>query len=239
MSLHPVPQLAHHMRSAVTTYGHDRLELEWRIGHRQGTFRPGVPPDAWRRLQAALDASPAFQKSHTETCERMGDAPGMKCIVSTTGATPDVWMHKKRLADVDVDPAPSSSPGAAQTGLGNPWSVRASLSLEEVEDGQQAPSSHASLAFKYERRKQRWSYRYLCWSIDMTQVRSNLPSHLDADHDAFEVEIELVDQGMLFERTVEHLVGWGWRMADELCAIMSGQGVQAALVGSGTGTRKL
>ena len=223
------------MRSAVTTYGHDRLELEWRIGHRQGTFRPGVPPDAWRRLQAALDASPVFQKRHTETCERLGDTPGMKCIVSTSGEAPDVWMHKKRLADVDVDPG-ANQPHA------NPWSVRASLSLEEVEDGPgpaTAPSLPPHAALKYERRKQRWSYRYQCWSIDMTQVRSNLPSHLDADHDAFEVEIELVDQGMLFERTVEHLVTWGWRMADELCAIMSGQGVQAALVGSGTGTKKL
>lgn len=206
MSNDSVAQVAAHVRSAVTTYGHSRIELEWRLGHRMGAFRPGVGVDAWRRLQTALDASPAFEKTFKETVEKMGDRTGVKCIQDhATGA--ELWMHKKRLADVDVDPTGDSV---------RPWSVRASVSLEEPD------ASPVALDLKYERRKQRWSYRHRCWTVDLTRVRSNLPAHLDDDQDAYEVEIELVDQGILFEKTVEFVVEWGWRLANDMMALMSG-----------------
>lgn len=192
------------MRDAVATYGHDKIELEWRLGHKQGSFRPGVGADAWRRLQTALDASPAFTKTFKETVEKFGDAGGVKCIHDcVTGA--ESWLHKKRLADVDDD------------GTG-PWSVRASVSLEEAADAPPQPVGQV----KYERQKRRWSYRHACWSVDLTIVRSNLPSHLDEDRDAYEVEVELVDHDAMFERTMDNLVQWGWSLAADLCALMSG-----------------
>lgn len=208
----PAAALAAHVRAAVSTYGHTRLELEWRLGHRQGQFRPGVGGEAWRRLQTALEASPAFTKSFTDTLEKMGDAAGVKCMHDfATDATS--WMHKRRLADVDVDPSEGSA---------RPWSMRASVSLEEVDATE--PSRQQQHLLKYERRKKRWSYRHRCWSVDLTIVRSNLPAHLDEDEDAYEVEIELVDQGVLFEKTVEYVVAWGFRLADDMMALMSGGG---------------
>lgn len=194
--------LEQHMRRAVTTYGHDRIELEWRLGHRQGNFRPGVGTDAWRRLQHALDTSPHFQKTFVETVEKLGDVPGVKCI-HHVASQEDVWMHKKRLADVDAE-------------SDSAWSIRASVSLEELEE-HPAPGQ-----LKYERRKRRWSYRHKCWSIDLTQVCSNLPHDLDEDRETHEVEVELVDQGVLFERPVAYIVEWGWDLARDMCAIMSG-----------------
>lgn len=201
--------LVRHMRSAVSTYGHTRIELEWRLGHRQGHFRPGVGAEAWHRLQAALDSSPAFHMFYKESTELMGDVPGMKCIRDATGK--ESWMHKKRLADVDSD-------------SDKPWSVRASVSLEETEKGappqQMQQLQQLQQQIRYERHKRRWSYRHACWSVDLTAVRSNLPAHLDEDEDAYEVEIELADQGILFEKTVEHVVAWGYRLADDMMALM-------------------
>ena len=83
--------LVRHVRSAVSTYGHTRVELEWRLGHRQGHFRPGVGADAWSRLQAALEASTAFSAFYKESTETMSDAPGMKCIRDASGK--ESWMH--------------------------------------------------------------------------------------------------------------------------------------------------
>lgn len=186
------------MREAVKTYGHNRLELEWRLGHRQGGFRPGIDAAAWGRIQRALDASPAFRGSFQETTERLGSGGGVKCICDGQRT---LWMHKKRLADVDKDAE-------------GPWSVRASVSLESLED--EAP---AGVVLKYERRKKRWSYTHRCWRIDLTRVSSNLPSHLDEDSEAHEVEVELVDTGILFERTLAYVVEWGWRICEDLCAM--------------------
>lgn len=198
-----IPALVRHVRAAVSTYGHTRVELEWRLGHRQGQFRPGVGADAWKRLQAVLDGSPAFQSSFKESTELMGDAAGMKCIRDPSGN--ESWMHKKRLADVDSD-------------SDKPWGVRASVSLEDTDSP--APPPHPGTQIKYERHKRRWSYRHACWSVDLTAVRSNLPSHLDEDEHTYEVEIELVDQGILFEKTVEHVVEWGYRLADDMMELM-------------------
>ena len=194
--------LARHMRSAVTTYGHSAIELEWRLGHRHGSFRPGVDAAAWRRLRDALDASPAFEQSFEETAEKLGD--GIKCI--STQSTQPIWLHKKRLAAVDVD-----------ADADGPWTIRASVSLESRET---APPAQQAASLQYERRKKRWSYTHMCWRIDLTRVQTNLPSHLDEDSDIHEVEIELVDQGILFERALDNVLEWGWTMSRDLCKLM-------------------
>jgi hypothetical protein len=191
-------QLGQHVWSAVRRYGHEALELEWRLGHKQGSFRPGVGAAAWERLRAVLDASPAFTKSCADTVELLPTGTNMKRIVANGS---DTWIRKTRVGDVDIDAS-------------GPWTVRGSVSIEE------AVHPRPACETMYERRKSRLSYRHHCWRIDLTRVRSNLPSHLDEDEDIFEVEIELADPGMLFERTVDNLVDWGWRMSREVCGLM-------------------
>lgn len=192
-----VSTVVKHTRAAIAAYGHDHVELEWRLGHRQGSFRPGVGETAWSRLKDALDSSPAFQKSHSCSVERIGD--GTKCVENADGSR--AWMHKKRLADVDDDPQGT-------------WSMRVSVSFED------AAAVGDETKLKYERKKERWSYQHVCWSIDLTKVSSNLPAQLDEDRYTYEVEIELVDQGMMFERTLDHLVQWGFDIARDVCKIM-------------------
>lgn len=193
-------QLTAHMKDSISKHGHDRLELEWRLGHRLDQFRPGVGAAAWERLRAALDASPAFVRTFSETTEKMGKSAGVKCICPVDGG-PVTWMRKQRLANVDEEL------------FGHPWSVRASVSLEE-------PMGRAALS-QYERHKRRWSYAHRCWRIDLTTVATNLPAHHDDDRELFEVEIELADQNVLFERPVDHIVEWGRQMVSEVCDLMS------------------
>ncbi|KAL4854697.1 hypothetical protein ACK3TF_004629 [Chlorella vulgaris] len=183
------------LKSFLWDNGHEPLELEWRIGHMQGHFRPGVSEDAWERLRAKLDASPAFSKSYIETKESLGDS--FKRI-EAPGRT--VLMVKKRVADYDV---------AAVSG---PWTIRTSLCYEAV--------TTASCPTRFERHKRRWSYRHMCWSVDLTRVRGNLPDQLDSDSDICEVELELLDKDVLLERPLAHVLEWGAQIAAELCGLM-------------------
>ena len=196
-------KMSGHVRRAALSRGHSHLELEWRVGHQQDTFRAGVDPKAWHRLKSCLDASPAFTGSTRVCTERIGGSKRRK--VRFDAATGQ-WVEKERLADVLRH---QSADGGRC-----PWAVRASLSTEVP----CAPGDPDQL--EYERHKERWSYSHACWSIDLTKVRSNLPSHLDNDTWSYEVEVELADPGMLLERTVEHLVEWGWRIAGEVCDMM-------------------
>lgn len=183
---------------AMKTYGNDRLEFEFRLGHKAGSFRPGVDGDAWARLKKALDGSPCMQVTHSLTTERI-DSAGSKLVLE--GDKPVRTIHKKRLSDRDFQ-------------TDSPWCARASLSLEEHE-------AASDVKHVYERRKERWSYAYRCWSVDLTRVVGNLPHQLDDDTESFEVEIELRDTKELFVRTAENVVAWGWELVSDVCRMLA------------------
>jgi hypothetical protein len=141
-------EIVSQLRAGIYKYGHERIELEFRLGHRVlGRFEPGVPCDAWERVKAALDAAskpradgaaPAFARTETRTLERIHN--GHKHVVDEAGNVTGV--HKKRLSDVDLQQA-------------GPWDIRASVSLEETETPSSAPPESA-----FERRKHRWVVRH-------------------------------------------------------------------------------
>lgn len=207
-------QFAPELKHALRTFGHRRLELEFRLGHRTagGKFVPGVTEAHWERLKSQLDRASSerhFKVSESDTLELLSDdGSGAKYVIDNGRGT-ECWIHKKRLANRDVDVE------------GTPWGCRASISLEVEEpcsERQPAPTKH-----RYERRKRRWSYRHKCWSVDLTRVSSNLPHQADNDGLSYEVEIELVDQGAVFERTAEAVLDWGFHFVRDLCGLAAAQ----------------
>lgn len=195
-------RLAHILK----TYGHERVELEFRLGHRLGgRFVPGVTEPAWRALKAKLDASKAFEVVVVNTRELLSDDGSGGKYVVPQAAKPH-WMHKTRLLDHDVD-----------TDEG-PWCCRTSVSLEVVEPPERQappPKSH-----KFERVKERYSYKHRCWSLDLTRVVSNLPHQLDSEDATYEIELELADTSELFVRTLDNVLDWAWIMVCDMCAFM-------------------
>lgn len=186
--------------SILRSYGHKRLELEFRLGHKLGAkFVPGVSEAAWNTLKAVLEDSPDFEAVITNTRELICD-DGSKYVIPEDGAP--YWMHKKRLCDFDADTESA-------------WCCRTSASLEE-ESHRPAPTRH-----KFERCKHRWSYLHKCWSVDLTRVTSNLPHQLDNDSISYEIEIELKDTTELFARPADHLLEWGTSMTNDLCKLMA------------------
>jgi hypothetical protein len=191
----------------MRTYGNDRLEFEFRLGHKTGVgqktgFRPGVDGEAWARLKGALDVSRAWTVTNSVTTERI-NSEGSKLVLDSS-ETPVCVIHKKRLVDRDFS-------------TDSPWCARASLSLEERED---PPAAGLEYKHVYERRKKRWSYAYKCWSVDLTQVVGNMPHQLDDDQESYEVEIELRDTKEMFVRTVDSIVHWGWDMIHDMCKLL-------------------
>lgn len=222
----PPPHLAAaraQLAGALRTYGRERLELEFRLGHRaHGKFVPGVSEAGWERLKARLDAAAAKGTSVREVVvveqrELLSDdGSGAKYVIPVdTGGPPagaPYWMHKKRLADVDdvgVD-------------TGSPWSCRCSVSLEEIDPPRRQRPAPAPGAHRFERHKRRWSYKYRCWSLDLTRVTSNLPDQLDNDSVSYEVEIELEDTAELFCRHADNLMEWAWTLVLDACAMAQG-----------------
>lgn len=197
----PIATVASAVRREVLKYGHERLELEFRFGHSgSGAFRPGVSKAAWESIKAELDSSANFEKEFIETREVIRGSEKTATDVSTGAVS---VMHKKRLSDTDIDLAP--------------WTLRASLSLEET-DAPAGKPGKATGGSAFTRHKKRWRYLHKCWSVDMTRVQSNLPHQLDTDEDVYEIEIELVDTEELFVRPADNVVTWGLQMARDFLA---------------------
>ena len=199
----PPPALAH-VRDALAgvlwEYGKDRLELEFRLGHRSGTsFVPGVSQAGWECLKARL-SSGRPDVVVTETTELICD-DGKH--VTTAGGT--FWMHKKRLCHHDID-------------THTPWCCRVSMALEVTDPPDRCAAPPPSTTLR--RHKQRWSFRYRCWTVDLTRVVSNLPHQLDSDGAGYEVEVELRDTAELFTRTRAELLEWGWSIVRDMCDMM-------------------
>lgn len=193
------------LAGTLKAYGHERLELEFRLGHLvAGAFVPGVSAGAWEALRQALDASTSFDVVVTDTRELIGDDGG-KYVIDMTGQRPPHWMHKKRLWHMDAD-------------TDSTWCCRTAAALEVVDPPgrHQPPPGH-----KFERRKERRSYRYKCWSFDLTKVVGNLPQQLDMEGVTHEVEIELADPAELFARPLPEVLEWGTRLVADVCRIMT------------------
>lgn len=192
------------VRDILKKYGHERLELEFRLGHRlAGKFVPGVTAASWAALKSTLDASPCFIVVTANTRELICD-DGSKFVIPIGEGQRPFWMHKKRIVDTDA--------GIESA----PWTCRTSVSLEETSTSNGPPSRHT-----FERLKQRWSYVYKCWSIDLTRVQSNLPHQLDNDGMSFEIEIELKDTSEFFARPLAHIMEWGWSIVQDVARLSS------------------
>lgn len=182
------------LKTAVATYGHKRLEIEFRIGRLVNSkFVPGVTRDAFVKIQDHLKSLPSQEINTTETifrdCKRIYDHDSQTTTV----------LHKKKIHATDVD-------------TGTLWTVRAALALEEpgaLEDLGPATSV-------YERTKRRTRFTSKGWAIDLTRVASNLPDDLDSDSETYEVEIELLDVDSLYTRTVMEVLHWGLKISNDM-----------------------
>lgn len=207
-----IDEIVSRLRAGIAKYGHERIELEFRLGHRAlGRFEPGVGLEPWQRIKAALDAGcrprpdgrpPSFVASESRTVERIH--AGHKHVIDEAGRVTGV--HKKRLSDTDLE-----------SGGGQPWDVRASVSLEETETPAAPPPDSA-----FERRKHRHSYAHKCWRVDLTCVTGN-SRELDNDQPTYEVEVELADTGELFTRLATDLVQWGLQLAHDMVRLAAGK----------------
>lgn len=162
--------------------GLECLELEWRLGTYTSTgFHPGLTETQWQALRTKLDTM--FPFIDIVTTERIVEN------VAWVSSTEGTWIKKKiRCFDYDAPPH-----------------VRISASTEHL---QPVPQGTPVPTNVYTRYKERRSYSCDdCWSFDLTKVA--VTSDVDCDTFLYEVEIELKNKDILFERPAWNVLAWG------------------------------
>lgn len=186
--------------------GHLGIELEFRLGRMvAGHFCPNVGKAQFEKLKARLDESKSFEKFTVDTVERISERLKHVTTLSLTqgGASlpppPEFYMHKAKLFQKDM-PAP-----------GSPYCIRCSIARETIVGPQE------TARYTLTRRKKRWRYKYRYWVFDLTEVVSNA----DVDEEeSYEVEIELLDTGLMFERTMDAVAEWGLKLSGDAVAML-------------------
>jgi len=177
---------------ARSLHEHDirTLEIEFRVGFQTSFgFISRIPKIAWATAKGKLSDG-----VDSVTVDRyIRSSPGESCRHVTTPV--DAFLeHKKKIAN-DVD--------ASGT-----YAIRSSIAIE-VRERASKPNS-----FVMQRTKHRTSFRRGPWSIDFTRVEI-IPIQNDIE-EVFEIEVELVDTGYLFERELHIVVDEGIKLARSL-----------------------
>ena len=196
-------EIASALWTAANAHGHAGVELEFRLGHMlPGGFSPNVGKDNFEKLKRRLDGAHFGRVVDVETVEIVGGTV----------------KHVSTISIADPDPKPPPPPfcmtktgtfrrefGAAQ------FTVRCSIAIERI-----VPLRVVSS--RLTRRKRRRRYVHECWTFDLTEVVST--ADVDAE-ELYEVEIELLDTGMLFERTTSAIAAWGLALVDDLVRMLA------------------
>ena len=195
-------EIAAGLWQTTTQHGHIGLELEFRLGHvlAGGHFSPNVGKEQFEKLKGKLDAAKKFDTFDrvvsVETVEKIGTArgPGGGAFkhVTTLGISsgpppPPYCMTKHKVYQKDF------------TVTESPYTTRCSIAMEKV-----VPLTNIPTGFT--RHKRRTRYVYKMWAFDLTTVVSN--TDIDTE-ESYEVEIELIDPGLLFERTMDSIAEYG------------------------------
>lgn len=198
-------KIAENLWKISNQHGHRGVELEFRLGHRLpgGTFSSNVRREAFAKVTETLKASKTWTDVYEiHTIDMIHGGPAGGKHITTTLHTkngqdlpvpPPAWQTKSKLPPVDFE-----------FGGDCPFVGRASVAVEHF-----APAPHDSPPTTARRIKHRTRYVWKCWAFDLTRVQSTLPGDLDNDEASYEIEIELVDTGMMFERTMDSLAEWG------------------------------
>ncbi|AGE59982.1 mRNA capping enzyme beta chain [Acanthocystis turfacea Chlorella virus WI0606] len=178
-----------------------KVELEFRIGEMDGNrFVSSLRKVVWNQMKGKMKEAPEEQ---TIIDKYVGN--GNKGVSTRFVATLDgneFWEQKKKIDNTTV---PSGK-----------FAMRTSLALEEKSSAPPpgTPIITSNSQFTMQRKKARTSYRMGPWRVDFTRVEQ-IPDNSDTE-ETYEVEVELVDAGIFFEKEIEQVLHEGKKIVDML-----------------------
>lgn len=210
MFAHPNPpckQLQNKFAQTLLDHGHERVELEFRVGYMtSSSFVSGVNKKTYDAILHMLRASPTmYIEEHITTTELIPHA-------SVFGGTDkyvveeEKWLHKKRVTNIEL---------GTTGGFESPYCIRGSISLEVWDENSSDHPSPDSI--RQARHKNRSRFRHMCWVFDLTTVVDT--AEKDSDSATYEVEVELVDTSILFCYDLEYMLCWGGKLVRDLMQI--------------------
>lgn len=179
------------LKSTVHERDIRNIELEFRVGFQTSTgFVSNIPKIAWINAKNKLSCGEDMVIVDKYIKSRPDGSA--RHVTSSSGK----YMEYKQKIANDVD-------------ITGKFAIRSSLAIEIREENATPPNS-----FVMQRTKYRTSFKKGPWSIDFTRVEI-IPIKNDIE-EVYEIEVELLDTGYMFERELHMILAEGIQLAQSI-----------------------
>ena len=189
------------LKSLLLNNDYRKVELEFRIGEVvEGRFVSSLQKVVWNQMKSKMKEPP---EEHTIVDKYVGHGnQGISTRFVTKSNGEEFWEQKKKI---DSTTLPNGR-----------FAVRTSIALEEKYSSPPPGTPHikTNAQFALQRKKVRTSYTVGAWRVDFSRVE-HIPERNDVE-ETFEVEIELADSGIFFEKEVEQVLREGQKIVEML-----------------------
>ncbi|AGE49377.1 mRNA capping enzyme beta chain [Acanthocystis turfacea Chlorella virus Can0610SP] len=178
-----------------------KVELEFRIGEMDGNrFVSSLRKVVWNQMKGKMKEAPEEQTIIDKYVGNGNKGVSTRFVAIQRGN--EFWEQKKKIDNTTV---PSGK-----------FAMRTSLALEEKSSAPPpgTPIITSNSQFTMQRKKARTSYRMGPWRVDFTRVEQ-IPDNSDTE-ETYEVEVELADAGIFFEKEIEQVLHEGKKIVDML-----------------------
>ena len=178
-----------------------KIELEFRIGEMDGNrFVSSLRKVVWNQMKNKMKEKP---QECTIVDKYVGYGnKGVSTRFVSKSSGEEFWEQKKKIDNTTV---PSGK-----------FAMRTSLALEEQSASAPpgTPLIKSNSQFTTQRKKVRTSYTMGPWRVDFTRVEQ-IPESNDVE-ETYEVEVELADNGIFFEKEIEQVLHEGKKIVEML-----------------------
>ncbi|AGE49045.1 mRNA capping enzyme beta chain [Acanthocystis turfacea Chlorella virus Br0604L] len=194
-----------HLKHLLLNNDFRKVELEFRIGEMDGTrFVSSIRKVVWNQMKNNMkDKVKEVPEEQTIVDKYVGygnEGISTRFVAKSNGE--EFWEQKKKVDNTTV---PNGK-----------FAMRTSLALEEKSTSPPpgTPIITSNSQFTTQRKKMRASYMLGPWRVDFTRVEQ-IPDNSDTE-ETYEVEVELADAGIFFEKEIEQVLHEGKKIVDML-----------------------
>ena len=174
------------------------LELEFRLGiYVNGKFHANIPKHRWSKIKDSMQGDSVEYTSIDRYICTNDPAVSTRFVSKSNGE--EFWEHKHKI----------SSTVCHEEGE---FAIRTSIALE-----QRTRESFSHTTFVLQRKKVRTMFKFDDnWKVDFTKVEQ-IPNTNDIE-ETYEIEIELANNALFFEKEIELIIEEGRNIANRLSA---------------------
>lgn len=180
-----------------------QIELEFRLGLLiGGKFTPNIPKVLWDKIKKSMKGVPVEQIIIDKYTKTNDPSISLRFVSKNSGI--EYWEQKKKVFN--------------ETAIEGEFAVRSSVALEDrTQDYPQylTPPGETNGKFIMHRKKFRTTYKHGPWNIDFTKVEQIPSPDINTEH-TFEIEIELNDNYIFFEKELENIFEEGRKVAKDI-----------------------